>query len=120
MFMISDRAAEEFKKSAAALGETDTPLRLKARKVPQEGIVYKMGFDNAKDDDIPYTINEVRFVLDKETDGLVDKMIVDYRDLNGTEQFVFVNPNDVKEDCGTDKASCTSKDSNNPACQGCE
>jgi iron-sulfur cluster assembly protein len=115
VFQITDSASKQFKHSANLINETDPILRIAAKMTPEQGILYKMGFDTPNEDDVSYNINDISFVVDKESDKLIDGMIIDYRELSDQEQFVFVNPND-KTQCDSNSKVC---DSNDPSCQGC-
>ena len=119
VFLISDNAAREMQKSAEAVGDKKLALRLTARKDPQGGIIYNMGFDSPKDDDISDSINGIAVLFDTETSENVKGMVVDFGPFEGHEQFVFVNPNDKSSSCSSksDPSSCNPDGSE--ACSGC-
>jgi len=98
MFLITDKAIRQFKLSLEATGDTTLSLRISARR-SEQGIVYKMGFDKAQKNDFTFGIDELSVIVDPESILNVQAMVVDFRLFEGQEQFVFINPEDVKEDC---------------------
>jgi len=115
LFQISDSASKQFKAASQAMDGSAANLRIAAKKTPNQGIVYNMGFDDPKEEDVKYDINGISVIVDKETDVLVDKMVIDYREYHNQEQFVFINPNDSCQ-TETGESKC---DASKPECQGC-
>ncbi|MBT4290043.1 MAG: Fe-S cluster assembly protein HesB [Deltaproteobacteria bacterium] len=103
MFEISDLAADQIKLSEQQLDDKDLRLRISARKTEDHEISYKMGFDNFYDIDIKLDINGVKVVLDTDSENLIKGMLIDYQELDGKEQIVFLNPNDPFSDKDTEK-----------------
>lgn len=94
MFEISDLAANQFKISQEQVKDENLRLRISARVNEEKRISYKMGFDDAFDSDIKLDINNIKIVIDEDTEKLVKGMLIDYRKLDDQEQIVFLNPND--------------------------
>jgi iron-sulfur cluster assembly accessory protein len=117
MFAITDKAAEQFKASAVSVGDDDLSLRLSARKSVPDGMQYNMGFDKLREDDTAFEISGIKFILDPDSVTNTEDMLVDFREFEGTEQFVFVNPNDEKESCDTAPGGCDPD--GNPTCKSC-
>ncbi len=118
MFEITDNAAKQFKASADAIGDDALSFRISARKSGSKGIQYNMGFDTPKGDDISCVLNGIRTIIDPETAKLVESMIIDFRELDGQEQFIFLNPNDKKDDCDTSPSGCDPE--GNASCRSCQ
>ncbi len=117
MFDITEKATKQFQASAESVADNSLALRIFAQKNPKEGMIYNMGFDEPKDDDVACTINGVNFIVDPDSVDNVKSMLIDYRDFYGQEQFVFINPNDKKESCETSPSGCDPKD--NTSCKSC-
>lgn len=76
-----------------------------------------MGFDTQKDNDVSFTSNGVSVVVDPDSIANVEAMIIDFRDYEGQEQFVFINPNDKEENCEASPSGCDPE--GNPTCRSC-
>jgi iron-sulfur cluster assembly protein len=119
MFEITDSAVKQFLASAKTIGDDGLSLRIAARKSPmQTEMLYQMGFDHPKDDDVSYTINGIKVVIDSASVENVKAMIIDFRELDGLEQFVFINPNDKKNSCETSPSGCDPE--GNTSCKSCQ
>lgn len=117
MFEITDSAAKQFKASAKAMGDDSLPLRVAARKPAAGGMIYNLGFDEARENDIADTINGIDVVVDPSSAEIIKTMIIDFREYEGQEQFVFINPNDTKDSCETSPDGCDPD--GNPTCKSC-
>jgi len=94
MFEISDLAADQIKLSEQQLDDKDLSLRISARITEDKKISYKMGFDEFYDIDTKLEINGIKVVFDADSENLIKGMLIDYRELDGEKQIVFLNPND--------------------------
>ncbi len=117
MFEITDNAAKQFQAAADSIGDDSLSLRLSARKSEQSGMIYNMGFDKLKNDDVSHVINGIEVIVDPDSAINIENMIVDFRDFEGQEQFVFVNPNDKKDNCETSPSGCDPE--GNSSCRSC-
>jgi iron-sulfur cluster assembly protein len=119
MFEITDSAAKQFQASANTVGEENLSLRITARKSPLGAeMQYNLGFDNPRDDDETFTINGIEVIVDTSSVENVKDMIIDFRDFEGQEQFVFINPNDKKDACETSPDGCNPE--GNSSCKSCK
>lgn len=117
MFVITDSAVAQFKASAATMGDDKLSLRISARKSTPLGMAYNMGFDSPGESDISCEISGVKIILDPESAENTKGMAIDFREFEGVEQFVFLNPNDSKESCETSPDGCDPE--GNPSCRSC-
>ncbi len=117
MFVITDSAAKQFQASAQAVGDGALSLRVSASRAEGERIQYKMGFDEPGKNDISAKINGIGVVVDPASAEIVRTMVIDFREFEGQEQFVFLNPNDSAESCETSPSGCDPD--GNPACTNC-
>ena len=94
MFTVSPEAATQIKVSIAQTGTNDMPLRVAVEE--REGAFhYQMGFDDSsKFGDVEFESEGVKLIVDASSTSLVGGMLIDYVDLDGTMEFVFMNPND--------------------------
>ena len=93
MITVTDAAKEQIAKSRAETNTPDLPLRL-AIKVQQDGSFhYLMGFDDnidpgdSKDED-------ANIILDEATQPVADGLTIDFVEIDGKMEFIFLNPND--------------------------
>jgi iron-sulfur cluster assembly protein len=117
MFVITDSAAEQFNASAAALGDENLSLRISAKKSSPGGMAYNMGFDVPREKDTICEISGIKVILDPDSAENTKGMVLDFREFEGTAQFVFLNPNDTKESCETSPDGCDPD--GNPTCKSC-
>jgi iron-sulfur cluster assembly protein len=118
MFEITDSAAKQFRASADSIGDTNLSLRISAKKSsPTAEMQYNMGFDETQKGDESLCINGVNVIVDPDSVENVKAMIIDFREFEGQEQFVFVNPNDKKDSCETSPSGCDPE--GNPSCKSC-
>ncbi|MEE9310114.1 MAG: iron-sulfur cluster biosynthesis family protein [Cocleimonas sp.] len=95
MIKVSDTAAKQIAISVAQMDGDTLPLRV-AINVNQDGSFhYNMGFDdNSRDGDTSFEERDIKFVVDVATLPLVGGMTMDYIEIEGKEEIVFLNPND--------------------------
>lgn len=93
MFSVSPEAAVQIKKSLSQLGTSD-PLRV-AVENKEGNFHYQMGFDDSsKFGDVEFVSEGITLIVDAASTDLVSGMLIDYIDLEGTMEIVFMNPND--------------------------
>jgi len=95
MIKLSDAAAKQVKISLEQMGEAEVPLRI-AISVQEDGAFhYNMGFDsNVNEGDKTFDEKQVTFVVDAGTLPLIGGMQMDFVEIEGENQIVFLNPND--------------------------
>lgn len=95
MIKVTDSAAKQISISVDKMGGEVLPLRV-AISVQQDGSFhYNMGFDDkSRDGDTAFEEKNIKFVVDLATLPLVGGMTMDYVEIDGTLEIVFLNPND--------------------------
>jgi len=95
MIKVTDAAAKQIAISVEQMGGDVLPLRV-AITVNQDGSFhYNMGFDdNSRDGDTTFEEKNIQFVVDIATLPLVGGMTMDYVEIDGKHEIVFLNPND--------------------------
>ena len=96
MFKVTPQAAEQVKTAAQQGGTPGMALRLAAQQRPDGSIDYRMGFDEATEDDIRFSSEGVQIVMAPEYVPLLDAATLDFVELEpGDPQFIFLNPKDA-------------------------
>jgi len=95
MFKVTAAAAEQIRKAAEQGGTGGMPLRLAARALPDGAIDYRMGFDEAREEDLRFESEGVEIVMAPGHLALLDETVLDFVCLDaGDWQFIFHNPKD--------------------------
>ncbi len=102
MITVTDAAKDQIDKSRAESNTPDLPLRI-AIQVQQDGkFHYQMGFD----DNINSTDTKVdgtNIVIGQGTQPIADGMTIDFVEIDGKMEFIFINPNDPTQQALTEK-----------------
>lgn len=95
MIKLSDAAAKQVKISLEKMGEAEVPLRIAISVQENGSFHYNMGFDaNVNEGDKTFDEKQVTFVVDAVTLPLIGGMQMDFVEIEGENQIVFLNPND--------------------------
>jgi iron-sulfur cluster assembly protein len=96
MFTVTAAAAEQVNQAARQGGTEGLALRLAAHRNPDGSIDYRMGFDDATEDDIRMSSHGVQIVMAPEHVPLLDDATMDYVEMEpGQFHFIFLNPKDA-------------------------
>ena len=88
MFKVTPQAAEQVRAAAEQGGTAGMALRLAAQQRPDGSIDYRMGFDEATEDDIRFDSEGVLIVMAPEFVPLLDTATLDFVELEkGDAQF---------------------------------
>lgn len=95
MITVTAPAAAQIRTASVQGNAIGLPLRLAIQKKPDGGFHYLMGFDDQeKEGDQKIESEGVTLVVDTESQPLVAGMTLDFVELEGKLEFVFINPND--------------------------
>jgi iron-sulfur cluster assembly protein len=95
MFKLTPTAAGQVRTAARQGGTEGMALRLAAQQRPDGSLDYRMGFDEAGEDDICFTSEGVDICLAPEDVPLLDAAVMDYVEMEpGEFRFIFLNPRD--------------------------
>ena len=95
MFKVTAAAAQQIGKAAQQGGTEGLSLRLAAHQAPDGTISYRMGFDEATEDDIRQRCDGVDVVMAPEYVPLLDQANLDFVEIEaGQFNFIFLNPKD--------------------------
>jgi iron-sulfur cluster assembly protein len=96
MFRMTGQAADQVRKAAQQSGAGGMALRLAAHQQPGGAIDYRMGFDEASDEDIRFTSEGVEVLMTPEDAALLNEAVMDFVEMQpGEFQFIFLNPRDA-------------------------
>ena len=96
MFKVTTAAAEQVLDAAKQGGTEGLALRLAAQQKPDGSIDYRMGFDDASDEDIRVASEGVEIVMAPEYVPLLDGTTMDFVEIEpGQFNFIFLNPKDA-------------------------
>lgn len=96
MFKVTTAAAEQVLSAARQGGTEGLALRLAAQQKPDGSIDYRMGFDDATDEDIRMSSEGVEIVVAPEYVPLLDGATMDFVEIEpGKFHFIFLNPKDA-------------------------
>lgn len=95
MIKVTDAAAKQVKISLEQMGDAEVPLRIAISVQNNGAFHYNMGFDtNVIEGDKTFDEKRITFVIDSVTLPLIGGMEMDYVEIEGEFQIVFLNPND--------------------------
>ena len=95
MIKVTPTAASQIKLSAQQGNSEEMPLRIAANKNSDDTIHYGMGFDDAKEDDISITSEDINIIVSPVSAELLKNTTLDFVEIEpGINQFIFMNPND--------------------------
>lgn len=95
MFTVTRAAAKRIRSDALVDDRVELALRVAAKRAPDGGIEYRMGFDEVTVQDILLSTNGVDIVLSERDKGLLSGTVLDYVEIeSGDCRFIFLNPND--------------------------
>ena len=95
MFKVTPAAAAQVTQAAKQSGAEGLALRLAATRKDDGSFDYRMGFDEATEDDIQFRSEGIDIAIAPEHVPLLDKTTLDFVELDeGDFQFIFVNPLD--------------------------
>jgi iron-sulfur cluster assembly protein len=96
MFKVTAAAAQQVLNAAKQGGTEGMSLRLAAHQQQDGSIDYRMGFDEASEDDIRLSSEGIDIVMSPEDVPLLDSATMDYVEIEpGQYHFIFLNPKDA-------------------------
>ena len=95
MLTLTGAAATQVQAAAQQGGAQGLALRLAARRQPDGTFDYRIGFDEATEDDIRIKCGAIEVVMTPEQVPLLNQATMDYVELApGQFHFIFLNPQD--------------------------
>jgi len=117
MFTLTSTAAEQILRAAEA--QHDEPTLRVAAKVDEDGaIVYGMGFDEERENDLAVEYDGVTVLISPRSLELLDEATLDFVEVQpGEFQFVFINPRDPLSCEGAPLSRCGGCGRRSEGCQ---
>ena len=104
MIKITDAAARQIAVSLEQLGGDKLPLRIAIKVMPDGSFHYNMGFDEQQNKtDKSFTEKGIQLVVDAASIPLITGMTMDYVELDGSHEIIFLNPNDPNYQAPTEE-----------------
>ena len=95
MITVTATAATQIRTASVQGNAIGLPLRIAIQRKPDGAFHYLMGFDDQeKAGDQKIESEGVTLVVDEVSQPLVAGMTLDYVEIDGKLEFVFINPND--------------------------
>ncbi|MFZ1343863.1 HesB/IscA family protein [Thiothrix eikelboomii] len=95
MMTITPEAITQIQISAQHSQAQGLPLRIAAERKADGHFHYQMGFDDAQQvGDVLLELDEVSVIIDADSAPLLQGAWLDFVDIEGQMEFVFMNPND--------------------------
>lgn len=95
MITVTPQAATQIRSSAVQSNALGLPLRIAVKQKSDGSFHYVMGFDENKlEGDEIITMGDFMLVVDTDSQALASGMTLDFIELEGKPEFVFMNPND--------------------------
>jgi len=96
MFKITPTATQQVLSAAKQGGTEGLSLRLAVHQKPDGSIDYRMGFDDATDEDIRISSEGIDIVMAPEYVPLLAEATMDFVEIEpGQRHFIFLNPKDA-------------------------
>ena len=95
MLQVTPAAATQIRTAAVQANAIGLPLRIAIQTKPDGSFHYLMGFDDqTKAGDQTVQIENVVVVVDTISQPLLMGMTLDFVEIDGQLEFIFINPND--------------------------
>ncbi|HFD80262.1 MAG TPA: iron-sulfur cluster assembly accessory protein [Gammaproteobacteria bacterium] len=95
MISLTPAAAEQVRVSAREGKSEGLPLRVAVTRLPDGSFHYAMGFDdNEHEGDRHFQSEGIDIVVAPPSLELLDGTVIDYVELDGNMEIIFINPND--------------------------
>jgi iron-sulfur cluster assembly protein len=108
MFRLTRAAAEQIKQ-AAEIQDDEPRLRVAAKIEEDGGLVYGMGFDEERENDLVLDCEGIQILISPRSQPLLSGTTLDFVELKpGEFQFIFDNPNEPGCSRPTDAGGCGS------------
>jgi len=95
MITVTPEAAEQIRESARHGKLEGVPLRVAVTRLEDGNFHYALGFDdNSHDGDRSFQSEGIDIVVAPPSMDMLNGTVIDYVDLEGKMEIVFINPND--------------------------
>ncbi|VAW72601.1 hypothetical protein MNBD_GAMMA15-1554 [hydrothermal vent metagenome] len=98
MISLTPEAAEHIRNSATQGDVASMPLRVAVTRRDDGSFHYALGFDdNSRPDDQTFESEGIKIIVGSKSIDMLTGTIIDYVDLDGSKEVIFINPNDPSQ-----------------------
>ena len=95
MITVTPSAAEQVLESAKQGGTVGMPLRIAVTRLQDGSFHYALGFDDKhREGDKTFQSEGIDIVVSPQSLDLLSGTVIDYVDIEGKKEIIFINPND--------------------------
>jgi iron-sulfur cluster assembly protein len=95
MISVTPAAAQQIRESAKQGNTQGMPLRVAVTRLEDGSFHYAVGFDDtSRQGDNRYSCEGIEIVVAPQSLPLLEGTVIDYVDIEGNKEIVFINPND--------------------------
>lgn len=95
MISVTPAAAEQIRESAKQGKMQGMPLRVAVTRLEDGSFHYALGFDDtSRDGDNAFHSEGIDIVVAPESLPMLEGTVIDYVEIEGNNEIIFVNPND--------------------------
>jgi len=95
MISVTPQAAEQIRESARQGKLEGMPLRIAVTRLEDGSFHYALGFDdNSHEGDNTFNSEGIEIIAAPQSLGMLNGTVIDYVDIEGKMEIVFINPND--------------------------
>ena len=95
MITVTPEAAEQIRESAKQGNTEGMPLRVAVTRLQDGSFHYALGFDdNSHEGDKAFQSEGIDIVVTPQSLEMLNGTVIDYVELDGKMEIIFINPND--------------------------
>jgi iron-sulfur cluster assembly protein len=95
MISVTPAAAQQIRESARQGNMQGMPLRIAVTRLEDGSFHYALGFDDtSREGDNVFTSEGIDIVVAPHSLPMLDGTVIDYVEIDGKNEIIFVNPND--------------------------
>ena len=95
MISVTPAAANQIRESARQGNMQGMPLRIAVTRMENGSFHYALGFDDtSREGDNVFTSEGIDIVVAPHSLPMLDGTVIDYVEIDGKNEIIFVNPND--------------------------
>jgi iron-sulfur cluster assembly accessory protein len=95
MISVTPAAAEQIRVSARQGNMQGMPLRVAVTRLEDGNFHYALGFDDtSREGDNAFKSEGIDIVVAPESLPMLEGTVIDYVDIEGNKEIIFINPND--------------------------
>jgi len=95
MISVTPAAANQIRESARQGNMQGMPLRIAVTRLEDGSFHYALGFDDtSRDGDNVFSSEGIEIVVAPQSLQMLDGTVIDYVEIEGNNEIIFVNPND--------------------------